>query len=483
MAERGGVERQMVFCHQCENEWYRSEHGLQCPRCQSEAVEIVRRFREERRHFHARRYTSERHNADYLQIEPDNDPRDTYAETIELPRSTQPQSPLLSHRPSHEEVPDPDEGDISEMQWSSPGGMHITRISVRSGPGRRGSSSMEHFPTLFSALLGSPPNVRGGPDAHQRRGMTTPFGQFGPPAGFGGPRSPLQEGPFRQGFSTFHTHRLYPRDANSPQPLDLPIDDLSGILASLLQGMHGTLVNGPAGGPNIQLSPLTLIHQMLNPAAARSGDAVYTQEALDRVISQLMEQHSTSTAPGPASESAITSLPRIKLEESKLDSNGKAECSICMDSVSKGDEVVELPCKHWFHGDCVGAWLREHDTCPQCRRGIMPKDGDGRVPRTPGQVPMNMQAPWGGGYFTGLSNLMGGSRDNHEGIDSGTGSQQDPYRVPESPTSGPSGSSSRSRRPEPGSRRTSNHSQHSGRSGGGGISGWMGRHFGGSNTR
>jgi len=33
--------REVVYCHQCENEWYRDEHGLPCPRCHSEATEIV----------------------------------------------------------------------------------------------------------------------------------------------------------------------------------------------------------------------------------------------------------------------------------------------------------------------------------------------------------------------------------------------------------------------------------------------------------
>ncbi|MCJ1316790.1 hypothetical protein MMC15_002111 [Xylographa vitiligo] len=461
MAEPNRDPREMVFCHQCENEWFRDEHGLQCPRCQSEIVEI---------------------------IESGNDPRDTHDEPSEPPQPSEPPNPLLTHNPWDENAPDPDEGDISEVQWSGPGGMHFTRISVRSGPGRRGVPPMENFPALFSAMLGAPPSGRSGPDTRQSSGMTTPFGQFGPPAGFGGPRSPLQEGPSRQGFSTFHTTRLYPRDANSPQPQGLPVDDLSGILTTLLQGLHGAVVNAPGGGPNAQMSPLSIIHQMLNPANARSGDAVYTQEALDRVISQLMEQHSTSSAPGPASESAISSLPKVKLDESQLDSNGKAECSICMDSLSVGDEVTELPCKHWFHGDCVGAWLREHDTCPQCRRGIMPKDGDRRAPRSPGQMPMNMQTPWGGGYFAGLSNMMTAGRGPAGADDSGSGSQQDPHRVLESPASAPSGSSSGPSRPQPSSRRTSTHSQHSGRTSGGGISGWMGRHFGssggsGGNTR
>lgn len=33
--------REVVFCHQCENEWYQDEHGLVCPACEGEIIEIV----------------------------------------------------------------------------------------------------------------------------------------------------------------------------------------------------------------------------------------------------------------------------------------------------------------------------------------------------------------------------------------------------------------------------------------------------------
>ena len=41
MADRGGEQRELVFCHSCGNEWHRDEHGLQCPGCESEFVEVV----------------------------------------------------------------------------------------------------------------------------------------------------------------------------------------------------------------------------------------------------------------------------------------------------------------------------------------------------------------------------------------------------------------------------------------------------------
>lgn len=123
----------------------------------------------------------------------------------------------------------------------------------------------------------------------------------------------------------------------------------------------------PGGGPGFLQA---LFSTMVNPANARHGDAVYTQEALDQIISTLMEQHPTSNAPGPASADAIAALPKIKLDEKKLGPEGKGECSVCMDDVHLGDEVVHLPCTHWFHEACASAWLSEHNTCPICRKGI-----------------------------------------------------------------------------------------------------------------
>lgn len=117
-------------------------------------------------------------------------------------------------------------------------------------------------------------------------------------------------------------------------------------------------------GPN----PLALLSTLLNPN--RQGDAVYTQEELDRVISQLFEHNANGTAPPPASQNAIQSLPKKPVDQGMLDSDGKAECSICMDPVELGTEVTVLPCKHWFHYGCIEMWLNQHNTCPHCRRSI-----------------------------------------------------------------------------------------------------------------
>jgi E3 ubiquitin-protein ligase RNF115/126 len=128
----------------------------------------------------------------------------------------------------------------------------------------------------------------------------------------------------------------------------------------------------PRGPP---LNPIMALFGQMMAGNGQAGDAVYSQEALDRIISQLMEQNTSSNAPAPASQDDINSLPRKHVTVDMLGPEGTAECSICMEEVNIGEEVAELPCHHWFHHGCVAMWLGEHNTCPHCRKGIT-KDGD-----------------------------------------------------------------------------------------------------------
>jgi E3 ubiquitin-protein ligase RNF115/126 len=178
------------------------------------------------------------------------------------------------------------------------------------------------------------------------------------------------------------------RSPRGPSFIVISITARPDQLARILGGLFGTMgVLGPLpqrdgaqNAPNAERSGLPpglqgLFASLFNPANAVAGDAVYSQEALDRIISTLMEQHPTSNAPGPASEEAIASLPKKMLDEQMLGPELKAECSVCMDDVHLHDEVVVLPCTHWFHEVCARAWLCEHNTCPICRKGISGDQG------------------------------------------------------------------------------------------------------------
>lgn len=47
------------------------------------------------------------------------------------------------------------------------------------------------------------------------------------------------------------------------------------------------------------------------------------------------------------------------------------ECNICIEDYKEGNEVIELPCKHYFHKECIKNWLcDEKVTCPVCRKDM-----------------------------------------------------------------------------------------------------------------
>ncbi|KFK35972.1 hypothetical protein AALP_AA4G061800 [Arabis alpina] len=46
------------------------------------------------------------------------------------------------------------------------------------------------------------------------------------------------------------------------------------------------------------------------------------------------------------------------------------DCSICLESFTKGDILITLPCTHSFHSSCLVPWLRACGDCPYCRRAI-----------------------------------------------------------------------------------------------------------------
>lgn len=46
-------------------------------------------------------------------------------------------------------------------------------------------------------------------------------------------------------------------------------------------------------------------------------------------------------------------------------------CSICYDEVKEGEEIIHLPCKHNFHGECIKEWLKKEKVCPLCKQEIV----------------------------------------------------------------------------------------------------------------
>jgi len=144
----------------------------------------------------------------------------------------------------------------------------------------------------------------------------------------------------------------------------------------------------------------------------RLGDYVFSQDALDQILTQLMEG-ANSTRPVAATEDIIDNLPRAVLEEGSplLGEN----CAVCKELFSLTSEnpedqvVVTLSCNHAFHEGCIVPWLKSSGTCPVCRFALIPQptahptgpgppgssssgSGSGSGPSSPGPGPGNAGA-------------------------------------------------------------------------------------------
>ncbi|KPM37106.1 hypothetical protein AK830_g9463 [Neonectria ditissima] len=361
--------RDVVFCHACSNEWYRDSHGLECPRCGGEITEI---------------------------IEPDNDPRDLDQDH----HSSASTSPEIAPLRFTEDNSDPEEADITEQL--GPNGFTYRR-SVRNDPEHHHHHNPNVDPVLARFLdmiqgLGGPGHPRSNifppgsinqePLAQPRIQRTTfTSGSFG-----GGTTSvTIVSGPLAGGqpgvpIDPFQSYA--PSIPSQPQrPGGLRVTSISmtmganhpcRIFSNIVRDVgppgdgNQAGPEGTGGGPPRLpfIRSLQDILNLINPGNAVAGDAVYSQEALDRIITGLMEANPQSNAAPPATESALQNLTRKLVNKEMLGSDGKTECTICIDEMKEGETVIFLPCKHWFHEDCVVLWLKEHNTCPICRTPI-----------------------------------------------------------------------------------------------------------------
>ncbi|KAM3586349.1 hypothetical protein VKS41_002869 [Umbelopsis sp. WA50703] len=102
--------------------------------------------------------------------------------------------------------------------------------------------------------------------------------------------------------------------------------------------------------------------------AGNPEDYVFTQNGLDDVITQLLEQATSRNAPPPATDEAIANLKNRITTTQDVDEN--QDCSVCKEEFGIAEQVLILPCQHFFHQDCIKQWLQVNGTCPICRHSL-----------------------------------------------------------------------------------------------------------------
>ncbi|ALR71673.1 E3 ubiquitin-protein ligase RNF12-like protein [Anticarsia gemmatalis multiple nucleopolyhedrovirus] len=46
------------------------------------------------------------------------------------------------------------------------------------------------------------------------------------------------------------------------------------------------------------------------------------------------------------------------------------DCSICFDNMLKNQDITSLNCAHRFHTNCLLSWLKNRQSCPNCRCSV-----------------------------------------------------------------------------------------------------------------
>lgn len=78
------------------------------------------------------------------------------------------------------------------------------------------------------------------------------------------------------------------------------------------------------------------------------------------------------------SKREIEKLPQLmycsEMGHGKCENDSDVKCLVCQFQYEIGDIVRKLPCKHYFHKECVDPWLGGKDHCPYCRQCIILDD-------------------------------------------------------------------------------------------------------------
>ncbi|EOA39078.1 hypothetical protein CARUB_v10011766mg [Capsella rubella] len=103
---------------------------------------------------------------------------------------------------------------------------------------------------------------------------------------------------------------------------------------------------------------------------------IVTYHAIIQTSLQLTDSERKGKKRGLKQSAIETLLPKLLVgqvnhegqDERSLES---IECAICLSGYVVNEECRVFPvCKHIYHAFCIDAWLKNHLTCPTCRKDL-----------------------------------------------------------------------------------------------------------------
>jgi hypothetical protein len=102
--------------------------------------------------------------------------------------------------------------------------------------------------------------------------------------------------------------------------------------------------------------------------------------SMESIINYIMANDTNRYGNPPASKKIVETLEKKSVDDlflKKLRELGvENSCSVCKDEFENSQIALNLPCKHFFHDECIQPWLKERNSCPTCRHELPTDDPD-----------------------------------------------------------------------------------------------------------
>lgn len=103
----------------------------------------------------------------------------------------------------------------------------------------------------------------------------------------------------------------------------------------------------------------------------------YENDEIENILNYIFNNDNNRYGSPPAAKSEIKKLNKYTLTKDKLYKFGNENtCSVCKEDFIIGNKMMDLPCNHYFHEECLMPWLDQHDSCPICRFELKTDDVD-----------------------------------------------------------------------------------------------------------
>ena len=77
-------------------------------------------------------------------------------------------------------------------------------------------------------------------------------------------------------------------------------------------------------------------------------------------------------APLDQKEIQLLNPRKIKADILTKSFTGNNICAICTDNFQVNDNIIDLPCMHFYHETCIISWLKKKGICPYCNSLVRP---------------------------------------------------------------------------------------------------------------